>query len=262
MGKKKERALIRAAKTADAYRLVNAVPLIVDTTEVVTPEIAKDWLSKNNPTNTVHGPNGAMDWKKINQIKDMMVKGEWKFHGQGIIFDWDGNILTGQKRLMAVVLSGIPQYFRVSRGSPPDTADVIDRGHTQTSRDLASRVTRRRHSPVEEHMAKDIFAISRQIKPSDDDLASIMKSYANEFEVALISTRGIKKTRSVAMIMSALCYLNENDMIKSEVFVSIPEKAIQLEKLALPLSIKTCWRRPAEYTTIMKKALEICKLQH
>lgn len=259
MTKKKERATTRASKTADAYRLISDVPLLVDTTELVTPEIAKEWLKKHNPSNTVHGPDGAMNWRAVNAIKALMVDGKWKFHGQGIIFDSDGNILTGQKRLWAVVLSGIHQYFRISRGSPPDTADVIDRGHSQTSRDLASRITRRKHTLVEERMAKDIFVLSRQDKPSADDLASIMRSYADEFEIAIISTRGIKKTRGVIMIMAAVCYLNEKDQIDCEQFILIPERATLLENKCAPLSLKSCWHRPAEHTAIMKQALEICK---
>lgn len=256
MAKKKVRSIERAAQSNDAYRLLNDIPLLTDTTELISPGIAQEWLEKYNTRNHLVK---SVDFKKVDEIKKLMLSGKWIFHGQGIMFDWDGNLLTGQKRLMAIVYSGIPQYFRISRGNPPDSADVIDRGLSQTSVDLASRVTRRLHSPTEKKMARDIYAMSRQDKPSEDDIANLIKSYSDEFKTAMESTRGTKKTRGVIMIMATICYLNENEDMKSDAFILIPEKALQLETVSSPLSLKTCWRRPAEHTAIMKRAIKICK---
>ena len=254
MGKsKKKRALLRAAETNDAIRLGEQnIPLIVDTTEYVTPEIAERMLNKNKY-------NRPINWNAVEQIKNQMISGEWKFHGQGIILDDKCNILTGQKRLWAVILSGIPQYFRVSRGSPADTADVIDRGIAQTSRDLAARHTKRKHSPMEEKMAKAILAIRKVEKPSLDEIANIMKSYADEFQVALKASRGIKKTRGVIMVMAALCYTNEDEEIDHGVFAMVPEMATELEKRAYPIQLKDCWRRPAANFKVMQTAVSVCR---
>lgn len=250
---KKKRAIERAAETKDADRLCSdKLPLFTDTTEYVTPEIAEIWLKENRNNRTIN-------WNQVEKIKQQMIDGEWKLHAQGIIFDNAGNLLTGQKRLWAVVLAGIPQYFRVSRGSPPDTADLIDRGISQTSRDLASRTTHRKHSPTEEGLAKEVLALHKVGKPTVDEIANIMKSYADEFQVALKATRGTKKTKGVLMIIAAICYGNEDDEIGVDSFVMVPELAVALEKEAHPILLKDCWRRPAAHFMVMEKAMKLLK---
>lgn len=247
---RKKRAIERAAKTKDADRLCSEkLPLFTDTTEYVTPEIAEIWLKENRNNRTIN-------WNQVEKIKQQMIDGEWKLHAQGIIFDNAGNLLTGQKRLWAVVLSGIPQYFRVSRGSPPDTADLIDRGISQTSRDLASRRTHRKHSPIEEKIAKEILAIRKVNKPTLDEIANIIKSYTDEFQVAIKATRGTKKTRGVLMMMAAICYCNDNEL-HTDSFAMVPELAKELESVAHPILLQDCWRRPAAHFMVMDKAIKL-----
>jgi hypothetical protein len=108
-------------------------------------------------------------------------------------------------------------------------------------------------------MAKQILAIRKVEKPSLDEIACIISSYNHEFDVAIKSTRGTKKTRGVLMIMSALCYLNEKDDIEPAVFAMVPEMAIKLEKVAFPVLLKDCWRRPAANSKVMGSAIKICK---
>lgn len=253
MGKQK-RAIERAADSKDAMRLYGDknIPLIRDVTELVTPQSAEIMLKKNNN-------NRVINWNAVEIIKNQMIAGEWEFHAQGIILDDKDNILTGQKRLWAVVYSGIPQYFRISRGTPSSAADKIDRGISQSSRDLASRQTKRKHSPTEEKMAKDLLAIRRVGKPTLDEIASIIKSYTKEFDVALKASRGTKKSRGVIMALAALCYLNEDEDIRPEVFAMVPELAVEIERAAYPILLKDCWRRPAAHFMVMEKAIKICK---
>ena len=135
----KGKALRRALESKDAMRINGEIPLIVDTTELITPAIAQEML-KHNKTNR------PINWRKVEEYADLMAHDQWKLHSQGIIFDPDGNILTGQKRLWAVVYSGKDVLMRVSRGCPADTVRILDRGTPQTARDMASRETKRKHT--------------------------------------------------------------------------------------------------------------------
>ena len=134
-----------------------------------------------------------------------MKAGEWKFHSQGIIIDNNGNLLTGQKRLWAVIKSNTNQYFRVSKGSPPDTAEFIDRGVPQSSRDLASRKTERKHSLQEGSIVRGVLALEGNVKPSLDDIAAGMVAHAPTLEIIMEQTRRIKKTKSLYMVLAAIC---------------------------------------------------------
>ena len=159
----KGKALRKAVKSKDQYRL-EGVPLIQDETVLITPKKAEEILEKN-PTNR------PVNWNKVRQFEKEMKLGKWKFHAQGIIIDSNGNLLTGQKRLWAVIRCGIPQYFRISKGSPPETAPYIDRGAPQSSRDLASRETERKHSPTEASIVRAILALDGNARPTPDQIA-------------------------------------------------------------------------------------------
>lgn len=249
----KKRATRRAIETKDALRLIeDGIPLIQDSNEHITPAIAEEMLKRNEN-------NRVINWNAVNKIVKQMKAGEWEFHAQGIILDGKNNILTGQKRLWAVVLGGIPHWFRVSRGSPSHTGRLIDRGIPQTSRDLASRGTKRKHSPIEDKMAKEILAIRRVVSPTLDEVANIMASYSNEFSVAMLSTKGTKKIKAVIMVMAALCYINNDDEINESAFVMVPELAKELEQKVYPILIKDCWRRPAAHFMVMETAVGLCQ---
>ena len=181
------KAFKRAIMTTDAHRINNNIPLIQDTTELITPELADKFLKDNKG-------NRPVNWNKVEQFKVQMLAGKWKFHAQGIIFDYSGNLLTGQKRLWAIILSGTSQYMRISRGSPPDTADLIDRGVAQTTRDLASRNTGRKHSPIEVRIVRGVLALKGNIKPSTEDIAGCIEHYDGILKVIMKQMRGVKKS--------------------------------------------------------------------
>ena len=97
---KGNKAMKRAMETKDAIRLSGKIPLIVDSTEEISPEIAQEILKKNKA-------NRPINWHKVEEYADLMARGQWKLHSQGIIIDDKGNLLTGQKRLWAIVYSGV-----------------------------------------------------------------------------------------------------------------------------------------------------------
>ena len=183
----KGKALRRALASSDALRINTEkdVPLIVTTTELITPTIAKEILKNNKK-------NRPVNWHKVEEYAATMREGRWRLHDQGIMLDTDGNVLTGQKRLWAIINADVNIYMRVSRGNPPDTAHIIDRGVPQSARDLAARDTGRMHSPTEASLARAILALNGNLKPSADDIAAVLLRYAAPLTTAMTQTRGTR----------------------------------------------------------------------
>jgi len=247
--KKKGRAVERALETKDAIRLTSDVPLITDVTELITPEVAEKMLNRNKH-------NRPINWNKVDQFIKVMKEGKWKFHAQGIILDGDGNLLTGQKRLCAIMLSGISLHMRVSRGSPSDTAPLIDRGITQSSRDLGSRGTGRKHSPSEATITRGILALRGNIKPSLDDIANVIIEKDKSLGMAIEQTRRIKKTKPLLMVLAAICSYDVPEEIKLHLFGRAVTLSAKLEPI-LTIPADKCWNRGAAFTLAMKKAQEV-----
>lgn len=249
---KKKKGLERALETKDAHRIGTDIPLIQDETVLVTPEMANEMLKKNKN-------NRPVSWRKVTEYANLMIAGKWVFHAQGIILDDKGNILTGQKRLWAVVKSGTSQYFRISRGSPADTAYLIDRGTPQSSRDLATRKTDRKHSPTEGSVCRAMYAIKGKIRPSVDEIAGSLVEHADILEEAMKQTRGVKKTKSVMMVMASICFLSLRKPKFRQLFCLTKELSETLEKEFAPLEAKDFWNRGAGFSLSMDKAVTICK---
>lgn len=72
---------------------------------------------------------------RVEMYAEQMLRGLWKMTHEAIVFDEDGNLLDGQHRLNAVVLSGTEQQFFVIRGAKRDTFDVIDGGAKRSPQD-------------------------------------------------------------------------------------------------------------------------------
>lgn len=237
----------KAFNRADDKHRFEGIPLIHDETELITPEKAERMLKKNKN-------NRPINWNAVEQFRKSMVDGEWKFHSQGIILDEKGNILTGQKRLWAIIYAGIPQYMRISRGCPSDTANLIDRGKPQTSRDLASRQTERKHSPTEQSIVRAMLAFEGRLKPTVDEIGRGLVDHNVILSIAMKKSRGIKKTKSILMIMAAICIYGENKLFKCLEFM-----AKKLEHELNPILVDECWNRGAAFTLAMEKAMNICK---
>lgn len=243
----KGKALRRALQT-DAVRVNAPVPLITDTTELVTPESAKAMLQRNHH-------NRPINWRKVEEYAAIMRAGDWRVHGQGIMLDADDNILTGQKRLWAVIKAGVNVYFRVSRGNPANTAPLIDRGIPQSSRDLAARQTGRIHSPTEASIARAIAVLREQLKPSSDDLAAILLEFAAALAVVISASRGTKKTREVLMILAVLVVQFGEDA--GHRIADVPLWVDQLRVDLLPRTAAECWGHGAAFSLAMQQARRV-----
>jgi hypothetical protein len=246
----KGRALRRALETSDVHRISGDVPLIVDTTELITPEVAYEMLLKNKN-------NRPINWQRVEEYAAIMAAGGWELHAQGIILDNDGNLLTGQKRLWAVIYSGMSVYMRVSRGNPPRVARLLDRGTPQSARDLASRGTGKKHSPVEASVGRAVLALRGNTRPSADELADQIERSSSLVEGLLNATRGTRKRRAVLMILAAISAVAGDETLALAAAKRVDGFADDLERVLLPQSADACWGRGAAFTLAMDHARRI-----
>ncbi len=115
----------------------------------VTPRLAEEWLAKNK-TRAVKGKasdvcdtdtpsrkwgNRRIKNKVIKKYAACMLAGKWKLNGQSISFDTNGDLLDGQHRLLAIILSNVTLTLPVVTGLDPDTFDTFDIGSSRSSAD-------------------------------------------------------------------------------------------------------------------------------
>jgi hypothetical protein len=226
------------------------LPLITDTTELISPETAYEMLLKNKN-------NRPINWKKVEEYAVNMKNGAWELHAQGIILDKDGNVLTGQKRLWAVIYSNASVHMRVSRGSPTSSAKLIDRHTPQSARDLASRGTGEKHSPVETSLARGILVSKGNLRPSTDELAQAIEINAVMAKAVLEKTVGTKKTKAVLMLLAAICASGVSTTIAQALTQQLENMASDLETSLQPQSAEGCWGRGAAFSLAMAQARKI-----
>lgn len=101
------------------------------TRERITPEIAEQMLGHN-----IHNRNMRDDF--VYKLAEAMLRGEWRVNGESIKFDWFGNILDGQHRLAACILSEVSITTYVVRGLEPPAQDTIDIGLIRRNHDQLS----------------------------------------------------------------------------------------------------------------------------
>ena len=251
----KGRALRRALATTDAGRVggPTGLPLIVDTTELVTPELAYELLLKN-------AHNRPINWAKVEEYAAIMARGGWELHAQGIVLDVDSNILTGQKRLWAVIYSGASVYMRISRGNPPSAARVLDRGTPQSARDLAARETGRKHSPIEQNLARALLGLKGDLRPSTDALAETLTRYSAPIAALIRKTTGTKKTRAVLMVMAAIIASVASDDELARLAHFTEALANSLTDHLAPQTPEACWARGTAFGLALEDARRIVEM--
>jgi hypothetical protein len=101
---------------------------IATSIEVVTPDVARNWLSVNTA-------NRAINKKLVDRLSSQMKRGEFVTNGEAIIFSDDNRLIDGQHRLNACVLSGVSFRSVVVRGVHHNAFYTIDTGSARTAAD-------------------------------------------------------------------------------------------------------------------------------
>jgi hypothetical protein len=94
----------------------------------VSPAVAQRWLSMNLN-------NRALRPTHVEALARDMREGRWLYNGDPIRFDKNGDLIDGQHRLHAVILSGKTIDFLVVRGLESRVQETIDIGSKRTAAD-------------------------------------------------------------------------------------------------------------------------------
>ena len=119
--KPKETAVSAQLKTAKVAGMQTFV-------EKITPDQAREFLRKNKTNRPLR-----QSW--IRTLADIISRGEWKVTHQGVAITTDNELLDGQHRLNAIVLTGIAVEMNVSYDCDPSSFMVIDGGIKRTTSD-------------------------------------------------------------------------------------------------------------------------------
>lgn len=97
---------------------------------LVTPEIAKNWLESNTNNRNIRKVH-------LQNLVDDMQNDRWLYNGESIKFDVEGNLIDGQHRLFAVMLSGCSLPMLVVVNLPTLAQQTVDIGRARTTSDMA-----------------------------------------------------------------------------------------------------------------------------
>jgi hypothetical protein len=95
----------------------------------ITPEMAKRILEKNKE-------NRKILPARVKYFANQMLADNWMLTGQGLSFSTDGDLIDGQHRLLAVVLSNKSIPFLIITGIEKNTFRVYDDGKSRNANDL------------------------------------------------------------------------------------------------------------------------------
>lgn len=101
--------------------------------ESINPKKAEQYLTQNTK-------NRSLRLTRVKAYALQMQRGQWKLIGDPIRFDKDGNLVDGQHRLQAVIMSGKTIKFVVIRNLPEDAFIVMDAGLNRTPGDGLSLI--------------------------------------------------------------------------------------------------------------------------
>jgi hypothetical protein len=99
-------------------------------TEVVTPERARQWLTVDNHRNR------KIKDGRVSYLADEIASGRWQLTHNGIAFDLKGNLLDGQHRLAAIAKAGVPVEIVIARNVAAESYVAMDRGAVRSLADV------------------------------------------------------------------------------------------------------------------------------
>jgi hypothetical protein len=111
---------------------VNAIPTDRGYVADITPDMARSIVETRNHSNRPISRNSVVAFAKE------MKNGNWKLLTDAIAFDVNGNLINGQHRLLAVIMSETTQRFHIFENQPVANFTVYDTGKNRTAGDILS----------------------------------------------------------------------------------------------------------------------------
>ena len=182
--------------------------------EEITPARAESFLKKNKNNRPVKVSN-------VLKLKNDLQQGNFKLTHQGIAFDWDGNLIDGQHRLMAIVESGVTASMYVTYNCDPSIFKVIDSGSARNTNDVLKLLGVTNYSTVASGIrlilwAWDRYAAQSSFVPrktykiyttTNAETAEFYTEYASVLDPLTHQARALRKQNSALMQSSILAFL-------------------------------------------------------
>lgn len=87
--------------------------------EIITVEVAQKYLGANNGNRNIRAGH-------VHEMARDIAAGRWISTGDSIKFDYNGRLIDGQHRLLAVIEAGQPIGTLVARNLQPEARSVVD----------------------------------------------------------------------------------------------------------------------------------------
>lgn len=146
--------------------------------EYITPDSAKEYLKSN----TLNRP---LNSRMVEFYASSMKRGQWELNGEPIIIARSGRVLDGQHRLQAVIESGIPINFFVTRGISDNTFDTIDQGKSRTGGDILAITgvsqANRKSAAISRYNSLRVSMIITETKNRDKENKFTKRDILNEY---------------------------------------------------------------------------------
>lgn len=103
---------------------------------LVTPDLARRWLGQNTAANR------NLSQRTVEAYAADMSAGRWKLTHQGLAFNNTGELVDGQHRLQAIVMSGKTIEMMVTTGLDVEYNSPIDQGFNRSISHLTGKAPR------------------------------------------------------------------------------------------------------------------------
>lgn len=102
-------------------------------TRAISQEIAQKMIERSLASGV---QQRVLRQKHVDWLADQIKRNQWEMNGETIIIDWNGGILDGQHRIMAVIQSGKTIETVVVEGVDPHSFLTIDVGLKRSGGDM------------------------------------------------------------------------------------------------------------------------------
>lgn len=174
---------------------------------LVTPEIARQWLTHNIVNNR------PLNNRQVQRLETAIKNGQWQLTHQGIAFNNRGELIDGQHRLKAIAEAGEAVRILVTRGVDDSHGELytIDTGYQRTAVQTGYITGKEQWLIKMMPVAKSILArknaATQQIIPTEMQIAFLEaneKTFKKYFELTSGNVRKIPVVLHSAILAAML----------------------------------------------------------
>lgn len=183
----------------------------------VGPELAAEMLKANTG-------NRRISVQTVDAYVRAMLNGEWKFAGDPIRLNKDGEVLDGGHRLTAIVKSGTTQRLTVISGIPTAYRKVMDQGRGRNVRDnlvIEGIVHPGDKASVANLLIRwEMGLITSKLKLQNQQVTDFVLANNDKLHLAVQQARTVRKEIGLSMGAGGAAYYKANqfDAFKANEF--------------------------------------------